>query len=254
MSKVIKKIRKQVMNKIDEDLKSYENSNQIYLLKNIPIVVRIEGKGFRTFTRGLEKPFDARLNKVMRDTLISVCRTIKGVVMGYTISDEIDLLIYDNANYWCNLNLQEFLSSIASITTGYFNRYFSEQIKYTANKKVGFFNAIAFNIPQDSVVDYFIKRQKVGMRTNLELFCESNGISKNINTLSDEDLKKKINGLRAYDYDASIDQANRIGELAIVNSSGDYIIEKETPMLEENPSFINALIDIPLFDIDFEEV
>lgn len=250
----IREIRREVMAKIEEDLVSYERASEHYLLRNMPIIVRIDGKNFKHITRGLDKPFDERFNNVMRDTLISLCRTVKGVVMGYTISDEIDLLIYDNDIYWYDLNLQGLVASIASLATGIFNRYYQEQIIFSDNnKRIGLFDVVAFNVPQEHVSDYFIRKQKFEMRANLEKVCELNGVTKDLKTLSSFELKKRLFNLRAFDYDEKIDSVNRIGMVATMNEANDYIVNKVTPIFEEQPTFISSLVDIPLFDIDLEE-
>ena len=54
----------------------------------LPIVARIDGRCFHTFTKGLDRPFDATLARMMVDTTQFLVRETNAN-MGYTQSDEI---------------------------------------------------------------------------------------------------------------------------------------------------------------------
>ena len=49
---------------------NYENRAKTYLLRRTPVIIRLDGKAFHTFTRGFAKPFDARLMRVMQETTL----------------------------------------------------------------------------------------------------------------------------------------------------------------------------------------
>ena len=44
---------------------NYENISRYYLTRRMPVIIRIDGKAFHTFTRGFKKPFDDILVKTM---------------------------------------------------------------------------------------------------------------------------------------------------------------------------------------------
>lgn len=58
----------------------------------LPLVARLDGRAFSTFTRGLDKPFDARLSQIMRDVTAHLVEQT-GALIGYTQSDEITLIV-----------------------------------------------------------------------------------------------------------------------------------------------------------------
>lgn len=250
----MRELRHEVMTKIEEDLLSYEQASQYKFLRNVPIIVRIDGKNFALTTKGLQKPFDKRFTNVMKDTMIGLCRTVKGVIMGYTISDEIDLLIYDTSLYWYDLDIQGFVSSIASLATGYFNRFYNEQISLSDGRKhVGLFDVVAFNVPVEHVSDYFSKKQNYEARINLEEVCRVNGITLGSKPASDFELKRKLFSLRELSYDKDISDYDRIGICATANESNDYVIQKETPKFDEQLTFISSLLEVPFFEIEMED-
>ena len=51
-------------------MKKYEYVTRTYLTCRMPVIVRLDGKAFHTFTRGLKKPFDPVFNSAMDDTML----------------------------------------------------------------------------------------------------------------------------------------------------------------------------------------
>ena len=74
-------------------MKEYETRNRYYLQKRIPVMIRVDGRSFHTFTKGFKRPFDDILIKSMQETMKYMCENIQGCVLGYTQSDEITLVL-----------------------------------------------------------------------------------------------------------------------------------------------------------------
>ena len=62
----------------------YEQISKTKLMRRVPVIIRIDGKAFHTYTRGFEKPFDEVLIKTMQETTQYLCEQIQGCVLGYT--------------------------------------------------------------------------------------------------------------------------------------------------------------------------
>ena len=43
---------------LGDRMKGYENISRFYLTRRSPVIIRVDGKAFHTFTRGLKRPFD----------------------------------------------------------------------------------------------------------------------------------------------------------------------------------------------------
>ncbi len=56
----------------------------------LPTVARVDGRCFHSFTRGMARPYDETLSKMMTDTMLYLVRKTNAC-MGYTQSDEITL-------------------------------------------------------------------------------------------------------------------------------------------------------------------
>lgn len=50
---------------LGDRMKRYENVPKVSLVRRMPVIIRLDGKAFHTFTRGFVKPFDTLLMQTM---------------------------------------------------------------------------------------------------------------------------------------------------------------------------------------------
>ena len=170
---------------IGDRMKRYEAASKTYLTPRTPVIIRIDGKAFHTFTRGFKKPFDEILVKTMQDTMRCLCENIQGCVLGYTQSDEITLVLVDYKNIyttpWFNYSIQKCVSVAASMATMAFNMAFNKNIRNTkffeyeidpvyikASEMGAMFDARVFNIPKEEVTNCIYWRQLDASRNSIE--------------------------------------------------------------------------------------
>lgn len=180
---------------LGDRMKGYENISRIYLTHKIPVIIRIDGKAFHTFTRGMKKPFDRVLMESMQTTMVGLCSNIQGCVFGYTQSDEITLVLTDydkiTTSPWFDYNVQKMSSISASMATLIFNREFvkrvatvgemyaeawhtsEEEDKYMATLEKAIeggamFDSRVFSIPKEEVCNCLIWRQQDATRNSIE--------------------------------------------------------------------------------------
>ncbi|MDC7248501.1 MAG: tRNA(His) guanylyltransferase Thg1 family protein [Sphaerochaetaceae bacterium] len=172
---------------------NYEQRTRYKLMRRCPVIIRLDGKAFHTYTRGLDKPFDEGLIEDMMETTRFLCEQIMGVKCGYTQSDEISLLITDfdklETEAWFDYNLQKMCSIAASIATAKFNQLRMErschdgggetQFPCISQGAVGgfplaYFDARVFQIPEkEEVVNYFIWRQRDAEKNSVAMLAQS---------------------------------------------------------------------------------
>lgn len=113
--------------------KQYEISSESQLVPKMPIIVRIDGKAFHTYTKGMVKPFDELLGNAMKKTMQALCKDIHTCVFGYTQSDEITLVLRlpdrIKSQAYMNRRVQKIASLTASKATRYFNKFFTEEFE-----------------------------------------------------------------------------------------------------------------------------
>lgn len=114
-------------------MKGYESVSKTRLVSRMPVIIRIDGKAFHTFTRGFKKPFDEVLIKSIQDTMKYLFENIQGCVLGYHQSDEITLVLVDykklNSSSWFDNEVQKICSIAASMATMAFNKFFKSNVE-----------------------------------------------------------------------------------------------------------------------------
>lgn len=172
----------------------YESRTRQYLPRRTYTIIRLDGKCFGNFTKGMDRPFDDTFLRAMDYTTKRLCENIQGVKFGYTQSDEISLLLTDFATIttdaWFDGNIQKIASVSASMATGYFNEYFRDLVK---EKGPAFFDARVFTIPDPvEVENYFIWRQKDAVRNSLSMLAQSLYSHKELNEKSQVEMHNMI--------------------------------------------------------------
>lgn len=153
---------------LGDRMKGYEDVTRTKLMRRNPVIVRLDGKAFHTWTKGLDRPHDDTFIGIMANTMKFVCENIQGAQFGYCQSDEISILLRDydalNTEAWFDNNIQKMVSVSSSLATGVFNKLASEALEDPA---LAFFDSRVFSIPKDDVVNYFIWRQQDAVRNSI---------------------------------------------------------------------------------------
>lgn len=173
-------------------MKTYEGASKTFLTKRMPIIIRIDGKAFHTYTRGLTKPFDEYLANAMAETAKYLCENISGCKLAYYQSDEISLLITNNdkltTEAWFNNNLQKMVSVSASLATAKFN---SLEWDWKP-EQLALFDSRVFVLPEDEVVNYFIWRQQDATKNSVSMVAQANFPHKELQYLNSKQLQDKL--------------------------------------------------------------
>lgn len=168
--------------KIDHRMKYYESISSCNqrLFKNLPVIIRLDGKAFHTFTRNLIKPFDLGLIDLMRKTTEFLTKEFNAV-LGYTQSDEISLLINNDNNESELLfdgKMFKINSILAATCSVYFNRqlpkYLPHKVSQDDTKKNPVFDCRCFNVPSKTeACNYFIWREQDAVRNSINSTARS---------------------------------------------------------------------------------
>jgi tRNA(His) 5'-end guanylyltransferase len=153
-------------------MKRYETVSQSKLMRRTPTIIRLDGKAFHTFTRGLPRPFDASLHSALDRTTERLVNYIQGAVFAYRQSDEISILLADwqtlETDAWFDGNVQKIVSVAASACTAFFAGSFIHPKGVAA-----MFDARVFNLPFEEVANYFLWRQQDATRNSINSLAQS---------------------------------------------------------------------------------
>jgi tRNA(His) 5'-end guanylyltransferase len=111
---------------LGDRMKAYEQCYRLFIPKKTYVAIRLDGKSFHSYTKGLDRPFDKGLMDDMDATTKYLCENIPNCKVGYVQSDEISLVLCDDASNetepWFGNNLQKICSVSCSMATAKFNQ------------------------------------------------------------------------------------------------------------------------------------
>lgn len=155
---------------IGDRMKRYERASKSALTWRLPVIVRIDGRAFHTYTRDCDRPFDESLVAAMNACAAAVCEDAQGAALAYVQSDEISILLHGyrrlGSQPWFDNEVQKIVSisaSIAAATMTALSPLIFGEIKLAS------FDARAFVLPEAEVCNYFIWRQQDATRNALRM-------------------------------------------------------------------------------------
>lgn len=184
---------------LGDRMKKYEDAYRFAVPERLPVIIRVDGKAFHSYTKGCKRPFDEALAGVMNETAEYLCQNIMNARLAYVQSDEISVLCVNyhdlNAQSWFDNTLQKMVSVSAGMASAVFT---SLSPKIWGHAKMALFDARAFILPKEEVCNYFLWRQQDATRNSVQmvarsLYSHKELHGKNNSTLQDMIMAKGIN-------------------------------------------------------------
>lgn len=256
----------------------YEQVPKTRLVRRMPVMIRIDGKAFHTFTRGFQKPFDDILIKSMQETMKYLCENIQGCVFGYTQSDEITLVLVDykrlTSSAWFDYEVQKICSISASMATMAFNKFFEEEVKkqdelnkieyfesaasyieyqdrmityWNAIRKGAMFDSRCFNVPKEEVTNFVYWRQLDATRNSIQMVGQANFSHKQLQGKSCNMIQDMLFTEKGINWN-DLPVVKKRGSACIKDSEGHWFIDKNMPILKTTDevdyrNYVDKLID-----------
>jgi len=175
---------------LDKKMRVYETSYDCYIIPNVYIVARLDGRTFTRLTKKTHKfqaPYDVKFRDMMVETVKHLMDAGFKITYGYTQSDEISLLFDLN-----DTTFQRKERKLVSVLAGEASAKFSLLLN-----DIGIFDCRICQLPnKDLVVDYFRWRNEDAHRNALNSHCywilRKEGISAKIAT-------QKLSGISVAD-------------------------------------------------------
>lgn len=261
---------------LGDRMKSYEDVFRLHLPIRMPVILRIDGKAFHSYTHGCKKPVDQGLVDCMNLTAMELCKQIQGCQLAYVQSDEISLLLNNykelDTQSWFDNNIQKMVSisaSIASVTftensyqiwgfhdnaegTGF------EGMGYTsAIRKPAYFDSRAFVMPKEDVCNYFLWRQQDATRNSVQMLARSLYSHKECTNKNNSELQELIfqKGINWNDCPASQKRGRCIvkkyTEKSTLNPKtqqyetalrSEWVVDNEIPIFSQDRNYINQYV------------
>lgn len=254
---------------------NYEDRSRISLPSRSYTIIRIDGKAFHTYTKGMKRPFDDGLIEDMDLTAAYLCKNIMGAKFSFVQSDEISILLTDfediGTQSWFDNNLQKMCSVSASMATKEFNKNRLLRLCNNGSGETQFpclskneidifkyaeFDSRVFQIPQKvEVENYFIWRQQDTTRNSISAVAQSLYSHKELNGKNSNDQQELIfkKGINWNDYEPKYKRGRIIlketytkePDIDILQSSSSIRtrwVSKEVPIFTQDKNFLENLI------------
>jgi len=265
----------------------YEEIPKTRLMRRCPVICRLDGKAFHTFTIGFKRPFDDVLIKTMQETAKYLCENIQGCQLAYTQSDEISLLLIDYQRFetsaWFDYEIQKMVSISASMATLEFNRQFLDNVNewqsncglkeetdsdiieqlyklqdtyIEAEYKGAMFDARVFNIPREEVTNYFYWRQLDASRNSIQMVGQANFSHRELQHKSCNDIQDMLmsqKGINWNDFTTYQKRGSCVVRNKVVLESDD--VTEKCMLRDSKQGENNWIIDknIPVFKCNGRE-
>lgn len=173
----------------------------------LPVYVRIDGRSFSNFTRGLDRPYDLNISQAMLTTTQFLVEETHARI-GYTQSDEISL-VWQQDNYDSEIffagKIQKMVSVLASLATARFNHFCLENsvLADRARKLLPVFDCRAFQLPnRTEAANAFLWREKDATKNAISMAARSVYSAKQLFEKSSSDMQEMLfqKGINFNDY------------------------------------------------------
>lgn len=210
-------------------------SARAVLNEDDPICVRIDGKAFHTYTKGLARPYDERLSQAMINTMNFLIEKTDAR-LGYTQSDEISLVFFKMAAHQQGFfagRVQKLTSVLSSITTAKFNSEIARLIPEKENQ-LAFFDCRVWSVPTlTDAAEVFVWRQEDAIKNAVSMAASAYYSSKQLHM---KNSKQKIEMLK--------DKGFNWEEYPEFFKSGTFAMRKNYMLtLEDNSTCMRTKID-----------
>jgi tRNA(His) 5'-end guanylyltransferase len=186
---------------LGDRIKHYESISEHYFTPKVPILVRVDGKAFHTWTKGCDKPFDTKLINAMFISAKYVAKEMQNCKGLYVQSDEVTFVLDDSGSIetqqWFGGRQNKIESVTAALMTAYFNKTWTCLNWDNGRFNIGSYNpavfdARAFQCPKEDVANVFLWRVKDWERNSISMFCLSHFSPKELHGQGRADQKEML--------------------------------------------------------------
>ncbi|HCK84778.1 MAG TPA: hypothetical protein DHW63_09765 [Hyphomonadaceae bacterium] len=238
---------------LGDRMKAYESLETDRLIDpELPLVVRLDGRAFSTFTRGMDKPFDARMSDIMRAVTAHLIEQT-GARVGYTQSDEITLILEretPESEPIFGGRVFKIVSVLAAMASAKFTLLATEAWPERARRIIPSFDCRVFNVPSRvEAVNALIWREQDAARNAVQSAAQAHFTPERIHGKPAAELVTMLEGagvsMEAYPI------ANRLGRFLAkrpveTTLSAEALARIPEPHRPQGPVIRSRVIDLDL--------
>lgn len=221
---------------LGDRMKGYETAAGEVLPLRLPVIMRLDGRAFHTWTRGLDKPFDAGFIERMSALAKYLCQEISTAEIAYVQSDEISLLLHNykrlKSQAFFGNNRQKMVSVSAGMASAFFTHH---------SGRIAIFDSRVYVLPESEVVNYFIWRQQDATRNSVQMLARSLFSHRELHLKKILDLHEMMHA-QGVNW-VSLPTYKKRGLCVIKDDSG-WTIDLSVPIFSQNREYIGKLLAV----------
>jgi tRNA(His) 5'-end guanylyltransferase len=229
---------------LGDRMKGYEQASRTNLPRRMPVIIRVDGKAFHTWTRELKRPFDSNLEVAMNLTAFYLCKEIEGAVLAYVQSDEISVLVHNykrlSSQPWFDNQVQK-MCSVAAACASSAMTCASDCVFGEIRRAM--FDARVFVLPEAEVCNYFLWRQKDAVRNSVQMLARSLYSHAECENKNNSQLQEMCSQ-KGQNWNDLPTQLRR-GRCIVKNTGlphNDWEIDNKIPLFNEDRTYIERLL------------
>lgn len=192
-----------------ERMKAYENRYRVEIPRRLHTVIRVDGRGFSSYLRHADRPYDIRVMAAMDAAAEALCNDISGALLAFTQSDEVSVLLLDRApisHPWFGGVTAKMLSIAAAGATRAFNAAYGRS-------KGAMFDARVFTLPDATeAMNYLIWRQRDTIRNSIAMTAQAHFSHRRLNGIDTVGMRALLLAEKGIDW-AKLPEEFRRGRL-----------------------------------------
>lgn len=226
-------------NNLGDRIKKYEAVTGRSATARMPLMIRVDGRAFHTYTRGMEKPFDQHLISSMVFAAINVAQNMQGFKAAYIQSDEATFCLTDydgiDTQGWFDYDLFKVVSISAAMMSVFFGSCF-----LASGRGFPVFDSRAFSVPASDIANAFLWRAKDWERNSLQMYARANFSAKQLHGKKRADMHEMLHGI-GKNWATDITDQQRNGTFLINGGSGMVERHDILPNYQDISSAINVM-------------
>lgn len=243
---------------------AYEQRFRYKLTRRTPTIIRVDGKCFSQYTKGLERPFDQGLMTDMDEVAKYLCKNIQGCKFAYIQSDEISLMLTDwdtlTTDAWFDYNVQKMCSVSASMATSKFNEQRVKRVYMeTSDKsleldgfnfpKLAEFDSRVFQVPYSEINNYFLWRQQDATRNSIASVAQSMYSHKELFGKNTDQMQEMIfqKGTNWNDYTPYFKRGRVVKKVEVISNDttrSKWEVDTGIPVFSQSPDYLMSMIPV----------
>lgn len=237
-----------ILDSLGDRMKGYERVANHSLMRRVPVIVRVDGRAFHTWTRGLGRPFDTIFMRIMDNVACALCKEMAGTVFAFVQSDEVSVLLHTYKRLatepWLDNRISKLCSISASVATAAFNDYAKLQWPTRCS---AYFDARCFTLPPAEVVNYFLWRQQDATRNSIQMLARSLASHRECHGLNTNQLQELCwqRGKNWNDLPTQCRRGRAANRQQLGNDRTGWVIDNEVPIFKaKGRDYIEQLLAI----------